>query len=149
MMLTKLERFTEMVELRDNFDSFLDKLWGKEIAPWARHIWKPPVYVHEDDFNITAKMHVPGIKKNTLKILLSGNALLVSGKTWNGEGTREKVSRSGDGHSDTFTRSFLMPFPVDGNNIKATFKDGFLQIVLHKAKKARLQKTCVALCRER
>jgi HSP20 family protein len=147
MMLTELERFTEMVEIQDNFDSFLDRFWGKETAAWARRMWKPPIHIYEDTYNITAKLQVPGVKKSTLKILLNGNTLVISGKALKGKGFKEKDSYKRNIHSNIFTRSFFLPVPVDRHNVRAVFKDGLLQIILPKIEKAELRETCIALSR--
>ncbi|MGB9642236.1 MAG: Hsp20/alpha crystallin family protein, partial [Candidatus Ratteibacteria bacterium] len=39
--------------------------------------------------------------------------------------------------SGSFTRSFTLPVPVDRNKVKATCKDGILEIVLPKAEEAK------------
>ena len=61
---------------------------------------------------------VPGFAIENLEVSISGDILTVSGK-------REALGE--------FERSFQLPFPVDADKVKATAKDGVLEIELPRA----------------
>ena len=91
----------------------------------------------EDGFHIF--MDIPGVKKEDLIIDLKENELEISGKA---EYVRQANSKDihlefGNG---TYIRRFTISDAVDAEKIKATMKNGVLELSLPKAEKAKPKK---------
>lgn len=134
-MPTKTEPFKGVIELRDDFDLFLDRFWGEETAVWARHKWKPPLEISEDEDSIVLRMRTPGVRKEDLRIMLDRNTLVVFSNAGKGK-TVNKKNYTSDLHSGNFKRSFALPVFVNRLKIEAVFENGFLQITMPKTREA-------------
>jgi len=92
----------------------------------------PRISMVENGENITLYSELPGFKKEEIKITVKDDILTLSGKRTLPD-TSEKVTwlRHERFHGD-FSRSFMLPFELESNGIKAEFKDGILSIELPK-----------------
>ncbi len=97
--------------------------------------WVPPVDVREtaDRYVITAE--VPGLVRSDLEISLRDGDLTIAGVRRERATTCEQFHRIERGHG-SFTRTFHLPLPVDGEAIEADLKDGLLTISCPKASTA-------------
>lgn len=99
--------------------------------------WGPSVDIHENPDNYQIEADLPGMKKEDINIDLQGNVLTLSG-----ERKHEAESSAGDDvrverRYGKFIRSFTLPQNVDPENIKASYNDGVLRLLLPKKEEAR------------
>jgi HSP20 family molecular chaperone IbpA len=91
----------------------------------------------EDGFHIF--MDLPGVSREDLVIDLKENELEITGKA-----TYEAPDKAKDVHmefgSGTYVRRFTISDAVDADKIKATMKNGVLELYLPKAEKAKPKK---------
>jgi len=135
--LVRWDPMTDLLGVKADFDRLLDRVVGRDA--WMEGVWNPPVDIFEDAEAITVKVAVPGISKENVNITLSGDTLTISGKT-----AEEKETRKGEYYrkeirSGAFSRSFTLPCPIQRDKVKASQKDGILEIVLPKAEEAKLR----------
>lgn len=132
--LIKWEPFRELDEIRSGFDRLLERF---RTEFYGERIWSPAIDISDTGDNLVIKAEVPGFDKKNINISLTGDNITISGKTQ--EEKEEKKSRYiyKERVSGSFTRSFTLPVPVDRNKVKATCKDGILEIVLPKAEEAK------------
>ena len=105
---------------------------GKEYSFDSISPWKPQTDIYETSEDIIVKMAIPGTKPQNVQVSFSKGALTITGHTID-DSPHEKISfYQVEIRYGYFERAFYMPKPVDINNIKATYKDGFLQIILPK-----------------
>ncbi len=91
-------------------------------------IFSPSVDVEESDEMYLISADLPGLKKDNVKIEVSGNNLNISGersKEVKSEGYYERAH-------GRFFRSFTLPENVDAKKVEAIFEDGVLRLVLPK-----------------
>lgn len=101
----------------------------------------PKVDVIERETEILVRAEVPGIDKKDLHIELAGDLLTIKGehahkKETQEEGTfyRSEITRG------SFSRTIRLPSEVSLEETNAEFKDGVLEILLTKARKAEKQR---------
>ena len=91
--------------------------------------WLPAVDVSEDGSGFTFRMDAPGLDPKDVRIEMNGDTLSVRG-----ERKDETVRNDGDvvHHVErvhgSFERSFRLRLPVDAGAIKASYKNGVLEI---------------------
>ncbi len=91
----------------------------------------------EDGFHIF--MDLPGVAKEDLLIDLNDNELEISGRAeYQAHETAKDVHM--EFGSGTYVRRFTISDTVDGERIKATIKNGVLELYLPKAEKAKPKK---------
>ena len=88
-------------------------------------------------------VELPGLKKEEIEISLHDDTLTISGERRREESNEQEflTERS----YGKFQRSFILPTAIDAEKVKASYKDGLLQVVLPKAEEAKLKQIEVAL----
>jgi HSP20 family protein len=118
-----------MRRMRRDMDRLLNSAWqGVDQAPCypAMNVW-----TNEDGAIATAEL--PGFDVEQIDISVEGDTLTVSGNREPedvGEGGRYHRRERGCGR---FTRSFQLPFQVEGDAVEATFERGVLRVELPRA----------------
>jgi len=92
--------------------------------------------VEETDDAITIRCDVPGMKKEDIDITLKGNLLTIRGKREVEEETRDEKGRvvRRERRSGSFSRSFTVPDEAKTEEIKTSYEDGVLTVVIPKGK---------------
>jgi HSP20 family protein len=99
----------------------------------------PAVNIAENKDEYRIEVAAPGLNKEDFRINLENNVLTVSSeKEEKREEKDEKYMRKEFSYF-SFNRSFTLPMTVDSEKIKATQKDGILQILIPKKEEARVK----------
>jgi HSP20 family protein len=122
-------------EINRMFDDFFrsDRDESSLLAP----AWKPAVDIVEEDDAYVAKVELPGVSKDDVKITMQDSLLTIRG-----EKKEEKKTKQGGAHRveryyGSFQRSFSLPTSVKNDKIEAEYKDGILTINMPKAEDAK------------
>jgi HSP20 family protein len=105
--------------------------------------WTPPVDIHETDDALVIKAELPGISKDDVSIDVHQNTL-----TLRGQRKHEAEVKQGNYHRverayGTFQRSFVLPTMIDQEKVRATFKDGVLELHLPKSEAAKPRRIAI------
>jgi HSP20 family protein len=134
--LDEVERMMDRM-LGDFFPrSFLQPFgWRSPVAELEAQI--PRVDVIDRDDQVILRAELPGVRKEDLDVAVNDSTVTVKANV-----QQEDEEKQGDYYRreirrGVFVRSIALPTEVDGNNAKATFKDGVLELTLPKAEHAR------------
>jgi HSP20 family protein len=118
-------------EINRMFDDFFrsDRDEPSFLAP----AWRPAVDITEEDDAFVAKVELPGVNKDDVKITMQDNVLTIRGEKKGKEENLRRVER----HYGSFQRSFTLPTSVKSDKIEAEYKDGILTISMPKAEEAK------------
>ena len=96
-----------------------------------------PVDIKENPETVVVRAEIPGIKGEDIKINLHENQLTIQGERK--QETEEKGDRfiRVERSYGSFYRAFSVGVPVKADEIKASYKDGILEVVLPKEEKAK------------
>ena len=135
------------------FDRMFDQIINTQFPEIEKQIGVKPfsgtaypkvnVYEYDDKVGIIAE--IPGLDKKDLKIEVEDGILIISGDKhglFDDEGA--KVIRKELKHS-SFKRSFELGEQLNGDKIKASFKDGLLSIAIPKVEPAEPKKLSVKI----
>ena len=131
--------FDNMVE--NQFPEIIDQVGVKPYQGTAY----PKVNVYEYDDKVGIVAEIPGLDKKQLDVEVEEGVLTISGDkhgVWEEEGA--KVLRR-ELKASSFKRSFTLGELLDGESIKANFKDGVLSIEIPKMEPAKPQKHSVKI----
>ena len=94
--------------------------------------WTPAVDILEtaDQYIVTAE--VPGMSRDDLDIRVHDGRLTISGERQERIQQCEQYHRVERGHG-SFSRTFHLPVPVDGETVTADLRDGVLTVTCPKA----------------
>jgi HSP20 family protein len=134
----------------DEFDRLFDELMPLSMfrmgrSPGMRGFmgaqpWTPGVDVLERDDEIVLRAEVPGIRKDDLDISIDEGSVTIRGLV-----QREEKDAEGDyfrrelAHGE-FVRTIGLPVAVETEKVKASLKDGVLELVMPKLERARRRK---------
>ena len=136
MSLLPNDPFKQLANIRKDFNrmfaafpfdmNFFDNMLG--------NFGNMKVDVHETDTEVVATCDIPGLeKKEDIEINVAHNMLSISGfmnkaTEVNGENTFRQERYTG-----SFHRAISLPSPVSQNGVKATYRNGVLEVRMPKA----------------
>ena len=140
-ILTRNHRNHDVLGFHDEVTRLFD-----ELSRPVQRGWLPAVDVREDDDAYRILVDLPGIDPKQVKIEMSADTLSLKGERKaetieQGKGTVHRVERV----SGSFERSFRLGLPVDSAKIKATYRDGVLDIVVPKLEQAKTREIAIDL----
>lgn len=99
--------------------------------------WSPAVDVAQDKDNVYVAIELPGMKREEIDLSLHEGVLTITGE-------RKQEKKEGEGETfreeryyGRFHRSVTLPTEVDGDKVKASYRDGVLEVELPKAEAAK------------
>jgi HSP20 family protein len=131
------------------FQRMLDDPWFRPFArPW-RELWRPNGFVleapavdmFEEKEDLVVKAEIPGLAKEDIDVSVTGNMLTIKGQKKKDAEIKEKDYYRCERTFGSFARTFELPVEVKSNDVKASFKNGVLEIRL--PKNAKSQKNSV------
>src|SRR5258708_34154943 len=111
--------------LQRDFDTLFDQLWRGGLGgltPFDQEfgtIWVWDFDVTENDREILVRAELPGFEPNELDVQLDNDVLTIKAEKEK-KGNRREEYRS-------FFRSIALPPGIDGENAKATYRNGVLE----------------------
>jgi len=105
--------------------------------PRVRRTWKPPTDVYETDSHIVVKVEVAGMKPEDFEISLSSRTLTISGVRMD---PAEKLTyQQMEISYGRFETQVYIPGAIEEDKIEAIYEDGFLKVLIPKAKAVKLK----------
>ncbi len=95
----------------------------------------PAVDIFEEKGEIVIKSDLPGLSRDDINVKLVGNSIIISGEKKNEEKVERKDYLMVERSYGSFSRTVNLPEGVDSEQIKASFKDGVLEVRLPKTGK--------------
>jgi HSP20 family protein len=120
-VVTRLDPYGELAEMRSRFDRMLE-----DLSPDKG--WTPAIDVERSDGGLIMRADIPGFKPEEISIEVENEMLTVSGRH---EETKEEKGKHYLRHErrfGSFSRSIALPAGVDASKISATTHDGVLEV---------------------
>lgn len=129
----------EVTDLRTRMDKIFGELFGRTPAAMAatEAVWSPLVDVHETKEGFQLQVELPGVKQEDIQVSIVGDTLTLKGERKRENEVKEDHYHRIERSYGTFQRSIVLPSVVDPNRVKATYRDGVLQIQLPKKEEAK------------
>ena len=99
------------------------------------------MFEKEDKFVVRAEL--PGMKEEDINVCVSDNTLTIKGAKKTASEVKEEDYQFSEMSYGSFSRSFTLPSGVKAEDIKATFKDGVLEVSMPKAEEAKPKKIAI------
>lgn len=143
MNLTKWYPSNRALQLGDDFDRMVDRVFGNWIAPIRgaerEVVFVPTVDVVDRGKEILVRAEIPGLSPEDVKVTCEEDHLVLSGeKKLETEHKGENVYRF-ESRFGSFHRVVPLPAAVKASDARATFKKGVLEVVLPKAEPSKGQ----------
>ncbi|WP_291522159.1 Hsp20/alpha crystallin family protein [Acidithiobacillus sp.] len=131
-----LIKWEPLREIDDMFDRYIRAMgWpsnrGQELMTTGD--WSPRVDISETANEFVIKAEIPEVKKEDVKVSVDNGVLTIQGERKQEKEEKGKKFHRVERYYGSFVRSFTLPDNVDETKIKATFKDGMLNLQVPKS----------------
>jgi HSP20 family protein len=147
MDLIRWEPFEGLSRIQSRIHDLFEETVGRPRLPQSQTsgVWYPPVDILESKDSYLIRAELPGMKKEDFHLELKDGTLTLSG-----ERKLEQTANGVEYHrverlSGRFTRSFYLPQTVKHDGIKATYRDGVLEVYVPKAEEAKPKQITVSV----
>ena len=107
------------------------------LLPGLKDTWGLAMDVSEDENDVVVKADLPGLKKEEIGISLEDNFLTIQGERKAEVDKKGKNYHRAERSYGAFEGTIDLGVAVEETKIKATYKDGVLEVILPKKEKTR------------
>jgi HSP20 family protein len=132
MPIVRWDPFSDIVHFSDEVGRWFDALEKKKEGK-ATGVWAPDVDIRETEKDIQIRADVPGMKKEDIDVSIDEEQLVIRGERKLEKEEKEKDYVRVERSYGSFYRSFDIGVPVKSDQVKASYNDGVLEIVIPKA----------------
>ena len=135
---SSVDPFRDLGDIQSEMNRMFDNVFGRSPQnQLVDRVWAPAVDMYETKDELAVKMELPGVSEKDIHLSITGDML-----TLKGERRLEQPSKQEDYYRmerwyGRFERTLPLPFPVQSDKVKATFRDGVLTVSLPKAEQIR------------
>ena len=153
MSILKWKNFDDMLSIRDEVDRLFDRMfeeatfqsWEERYTLVSSGGSAPEFSIQERDEGFVIQVSLPGFEKGDVKVSVSGNLLAIGSEV-----SREREFRGNNAYRyqrshGGFCKVMELPAGVDANNIRSSFNEGVLEVVLPKTRPAATSETSVPI----
>jgi len=116
----------------DFFDLYARDFFSPMLGEEKSETFMPKVEVNETDKGYSVRAELPGMKEEDINLSLDDNCLILQGEKRSEKKEEGKNQFRSEFSYGAFYRTIPLRVDVDDNNIEATYRDGILQVNLHK-----------------
>lgn len=144
MSLVRYEPWSVLNQLHREINRMFDTQVTNDADSSATADWIPPADIAEYKDRWVLKFDMPGVEVSAIEITLEQGVLTISGErekeATEGEVERRRLERP----HGRFYRRFTLPDTVDTANVRATGRNGVLEVTIPKQPKAQPRRIEVA-----
>ena len=139
MALMEWKPTSDLLDIRNEMNRTFDDFFGRRPSWIAlrERAWSPNVDIAETDEEITVKAELPGMTKEDVNISITDNILTLKGEKKQEKEIKEENYHRVERSYGSFQRSFVLPMGIQSEKVKATFKNGVLNINIPKAEEVK------------
>src|SRR5215475_4485251 len=136
----KWDPFRGMPDIQGEVNRIFGTFLGRPAvsgAGSAVRTWAPVLDMHETKEEVVLNFELPGVSDKDVSLSITGDLLTLNGeRTANREFKEENAYRAERVYGK-FERSVQLPMPVQADRVKATYRDGVLEVKLPKAEEVK------------
>jgi HSP20 family protein len=130
----KKDILKDVRRIQEEMDLLFDHFYKTRHSPvlTAKRLWRPPTDVFEIEHQVMVLVEIAGMKQKDLNVTLSDNILVIKGDRQEKTSAHKTFYRNMEINYGIFERNIYLPESIDPQNVKAEYRDGFLEIRLDK-----------------
>jgi HSP20 family protein len=137
---------TGLARWERDMERVFDDFWGRRMRPWWPERWSmpaalefaaPAVDLFEEKDEIVVKAELPGMDKDNIEVNLTDHTLTIKGEKKKEEEVKEENYYRSERSYGSFVRTLELPAEVHSDKVKASFKNGVLEVRLPKTEAAK------------
>ncbi|MCX8053290.1 MAG: Hsp20/alpha crystallin family protein [Armatimonadetes bacterium] len=129
-MISRWDPFRDLSVLQDRINRIFNEHSRLE-EPGSR-TWAPVVDILETSTDLVVRAEIPGVKREDIDVEVTSESLTIRGERKFDTENKDQYLRVERPYGP-FQRSFSIGVPVQADKIRASYRDGVLEIVIPKA----------------
>ena len=137
---TFMERGEPFRDIQSEMNRLFDSFFGRPTATatgTGSRVWMPVVDMYETNDDLVLDFEIPGVREKDISLSITGDLLTVRGERQFHQELKDDNYYHVERAYGKFERSVQLPMPVQADRVKATYRDGVLEVKLPKAEEVR------------
>jgi HSP20 family protein len=130
---TTVEPFRNLNDIQGEVNRLFDSFFGRPTmaAAQGRRLWAPVLDMWETKDDLVLAVDLPGVREKDVAVSITGDLLTIRGER-RVENDKDQGALHVERAYGAFERAVQLPMPVQADKVKATYRDGVLEITLPK-----------------
>lgn len=137
MSIMRWDPFDEIMSMRETMDRLFEDWFTRRPRVTGPLVWQPAVEVSETDNEVLVKAELPGIDPKNVEVSVTGDTLTIKGEAKAEHEEKRRNYYRRELRYGTFQRTIGLPTEVKGDETRATFRHGILEVRIPKAERVR------------
>jgi HSP20 family protein len=138
--------FSDLTRWERDMERMMDDFFDRRMRPWWPERWLrtegfttnvPALDVFEEKDELVVKAELPGMEKDNVEVNLTNHTLTIKGEKKKEEEVKEEKYYRSERSYGSFVRTLQLPADVQADKVKASFKNGVLEVRLPKTEEAK------------
>jgi HSP20 family protein len=132
--MERWEPFRNAADIQTEVNRLFDNFFGRPANPSAQggRAWAPVVDMCETKDDLVLSVELPGVREKDVTVSITGDRLVIKGERRFEQEVKEQSFLHLERTYGKFERLIQLPMPVQSDKVKATYRDGVLEIRLPK-----------------
>jgi HSP20 family protein len=127
-----MDRWAGASDIQTEVNRLFDNFFGRPVSSAAGRAWAPAVDLYETSDDLVLTLELPGIREKDVAVSITGDLLSVKGERRFEHDVKERQLLHVERVYGKFERLVQLPIPVQADKVKASYRDGVLEIRLPK-----------------
>lgn len=141
-MISRWDPFRDLSVLQDRINRIFSEATRSPAEAASARTWAPVVDILETDNDLVVRAELPGLKQQDIDIEVTDESLTIKGERKFDEAAKDQYIRVERPYGP-FQRSFTIGVPIQHDKVKATYRDGILEVVIPKAEEVKPKKITI------
>lgn len=143
MMAIELERwdpFRNGSDIQGEVNRLFDTFFGRPTAGGngsSPRRWVPVLDMHETKDDLILSFELPGVSEKEISLSITGDLLTLKGERAFNRDVKDNSYQHVERAYGKFERSVQLPMSVQADKVKATYRDGVLEVRLPKTEEVK------------
>ncbi len=145
MAVVKWDPLRDLLSIQDRMNRLFEQTLSRSRAEEriTASTWSPAVDIYETPETIIMKADLPGLSREDIEIQIRDNTLSLRGERRFAKDVQQENYLRIERAYGAFQRNFTLPATIQQDEIRATFRDGVLELTLPKAEEAKPKKIAI------
>jgi HSP20 family protein len=130
--LERVEPFQGLTHVQNQLNHVFDDFFGRGQSMLSDRAWAPAIDIHETREELVVVAEVPGVKEKDIQLSIVENVLTLKGQRLAASEVKEESYHRMERWTGSFERYIQLPVPVQADKVRASYRDGVLEIHLPK-----------------
>jgi HSP20 family protein len=136
--MERWQPFRTMSDVQNEINRMFDSFFGPQpAATTGERYWAPMVDVWETKDDVVLSFEIPGVDEKDVHVSITGDLLTVRGERRFEQDVKQETYHRLERVYGKFERAIQLPMPVQADKVRATYRDGVLQVKLPKAEEVK------------